>query len=335
MAKEFTFIISNDTILSPFEDGLFESQLENLYNLIISGDNFKITGIVENLTSWILLDNFYTITNVELLNNSIEVNFSLLDDINYNSIFLSWALYSENVETKLKTLICQSKNIYLLENELSTLERNSQNLTDIQQEAFSRLDNEINYVNMLIQNELVDQHAEIIVNADRSISINNENIVINRDNNSQEITFLMPRTYDGIDLATKQLYIYYIAPSKEKARPIKEKLTIDESTLLDNSKTFKTTWIFKSTATLVSGDMSFAIIAEGKNLTDSYFWQTFPATFKIHQGLFEGEYDDENVFETIPEDSRYEILLNKVAILESAYNNGELLWQRLPEIKEV
>jgi hypothetical protein len=229
-------------------------------------------------------------------------------------------------------VICQSKNIYYIEaKKLKELKRADESLTLDQEEAFSRLDNEINYTNILVQNDLKDEHKEIIIDENRSIKFQNEdNIVITKDNNSQEITFQIPREYDGIDLSKKQLYIYYITP--KEFRPLKEKLIIDETTLTKDSTNFKATWIFKSLATMTSGDMTFAIVAEGEDLTDSYFWQTFPEIFKIQQGIFKEELEVDD-FPTTSEDSRYEQILKDVNILMHAYNNGEIIWQKLPEVE--
>lgn len=199
------------------------------------------------------------------------------------------------------------------------------------QEAKSILTNWIKYDSVRSENNLVDQHNKLIIDKERRIilPISNSNIIINRDNNSEEITFEMYKFYDGIDLSQKELYIYYIRPD---GKPYKEGLfieRIDEGN--DEDSILLASWVVTENVTMQSGILTFAIVAEGNGYTDDYLWQTYPSNFTIDKGIF-SNLTDSDEFETFKLSKFQQELFNDVEALKASYQQGEVKWQKISDL---
>lgn len=334
---QFVFDINNNTLKNPIE----EEKIIELYTLLSDTSNFKICACRKDVDNqnWTSFELEATKNLSEFVNNSFSINWFLdMNNFNFIDTYFSWAIYALDHDKKQNILLGESKYLYFIETESEELklnynlkysEINADSSFD-KQEAMSNLTVLMHYTNQLVNNELVDEHDPVIINKDRTISfLENKNIVINKDNYSQEITFQMPISYDNIDLRSKQLYIYFIAPTGE---PYKEKLQIlTNNELEEKEEKFEAVWTVQLPATISSGEITFAIIAEGADL-DNYFWQTFPSKFIVHQGIFENKETGE--FQTTSEDSKYANLIKDIKQLQEYFEQGVLIWQTLADSED-
>lgn len=187
-----------------------------------------------------------------------------------------------------------------------------------------------------IVNDLKDSHSHIIVNKDRKILLPNENtnILITRDNNSEEITFEVPRFYDGIDLTTKNLSIYYIRPvtsGEEKPAGVRENLDLQNY----SDETLYASWTVTDKVTNTPGILTFAIIAEGNGYTDTYFWQTYPAQLRVDSGIYGDLPPTEESFAIVEFDEFQKELYNTIQSLKAFHEKGELKWQSITDLIEI
>lgn len=174
-------------------------------------------------------------------------------------------------------------------------------------------------------NNLQNDHNDIIIGEDRVIQMNNnENIIIQFDNNSELITFRAKRDYDGIDLSTKTLYFYGITPGGKNHIKDLVYVNVDE----EDSDYIIISWKVTNVFADGSGQMDFAIVAEGENITDDYLWQTHPAKMIIHPSILNNEIE----FQTISLNAWQNTLEERIKTLEAAYNNGEMKWQSIYEL---
>lgn len=178
-----------------------------------------------------------------------------------------------------------------------------------------------------VVNDLQNQHDDIIIGEDRVIQMsNNNNVIIRFDNDSELITFRAKREYDGIDLLTKTLYFYGITPGAKK--PIKDLVSVE--TADDSDKDIIISWKVSNAFADGSGEMDFAIIAEGENITDDYLWQTHPAKMTIYPSILDNVVE----FQALSWNKWQEQLIETINELSSAYENGELKWQSISSLLE-
>ena len=109
-----------------------------------------------------------------------------------------------------------------------------------------------------------------VVDITKTISINQNQINLTQEDNSQYIPFEMFRYYDGIDLMTKTLSIYYL--NKEYAEGTSTPINVRYS---DTKIRFG--WVVPKEATALDGKLRIEIHAEGTNpLGGKYLFKTRP-----------------------------------------------------------
>lgn len=187
-----------------------------------------------------------------------------------------------------------------------------------------------------IENILEDTHSHIIVNKDRKILLpsENTNILITKDNNSEKITFEIPRKYDKLDLISKNLSIYYIRPvaaGEDKPAGVKESLYLEEY----DDETLYASWTITDKVTNTPGILTFAIIAEGNGYTDTYFWQTYPAQLRVDSGIYGDLPPTEESFAIVEFDEFQKELYNTIQSLKAFHEKGELKWQSITDLIEI
>ena len=176
-----------------------------------------------------------------------------------------------------------------------------------------------------VVNDLRNQHKVIEIGEDRVIKMNdNNNVIIQFDNDSELITFRAKRKYDGIDLLTKKLYFYGITPGSKK--PIKDLVSVE--TADDSNEDIIISWKVSNAFADGNGQMDFAIVAEGENITDDYLWQTHPAKMTIHPSILDNIVE----FQALSWNEWQEQLINTIDRLTSAYEKGELKWQSISSL---
>lgn len=183
---------------------------------------------------------------------------------------------------------------------------------------------------------LSDQHEPLRIDEQRHINIsNNQNILIQNDNKSEEITFICPRWYDGVDLSSKLLYVYFVNSKNERYKEELEWQYVNEegSKMEENDANFlKLSWMVTDLVTEVQGIVTFAIIAEGNraiNSEDNYFWQTYPEKIQVDESIIRGT---ENNFNPIELNDFLSELQKTVLNLTVTFEAGQFKWQPLSSV---
>ena len=127
-----------------------------------------------------------------------------------------------------------------------------------------------------------------MVDGNPSIKITNRDIIIPKDfrfvckgdNESEIVTFVMDRYYEGIDLSTKTVTIKYINANGEGDRVIACNVSYDVDFIYFG-------WLVTNTATVESGKIKFSIeLLDYDVATDIFFaWNTHPAELTVEEGL--------------------------------------------------
>ena len=116
--------------------------------------------------------------------------------------------------------------------------------------------------------------AVSIVDENKNIVLNSDQINVTQETNSQFIPFEMPRFYDGFDLSTTSLLFHFVNKDgyEDYANPIN---------VYYNSNRIKFAWLVDKRVTAVAGIVEFEIQAVGVNSKgDEYIWIS-----KISKGL--------------------------------------------------
>lgn len=134
---------------------------------------------------------------------------------------------------------------------------------------------------------MIDEHNYITIEKRKILLDDNENMVIQGDNDSQLITFVIDRYQDGVDISDKIITIKYINALGKGYRSNAVNKIVDDSTI-----TFA--WLISMSVTAASGNVKFAIevIGDVRN-NDYYIWQTLPATIPVEAGIGVGGFDEE------------------------------------------
>lgn len=126
----------------------------------------------------------------------------------------------------------------------------------------------------------------------RTITIGAEitDIVVAGDTNSRIITFRLNRYFDGIDLTTKNIRIYYANAEKKTAYAPVSNLLIDEENAL-----FTIDWLIDGKTTISSGIVTFLIDFYQLNETNEiiYRWQTTPTELDVVNAISKFESAEE------------------------------------------
>lgn len=108
------------------------------------------------------------------------------------------------------------------------------------------------------------------VDSDKNVNVNQKQISITQESNSQYIPFQMPRYYDGVDLLDKNILIHYVNSNggEDNSSPIN---------VTYNDEYIRFGWLVSKTATAIAGDLSFEIKAIGvTSKGDEYVFNTKP-----------------------------------------------------------
>ena len=208
------------------------------------------------------------------------------------------------------------------------------------QKADAVLNKWITQDSVKITNTHTDEHKHFIIGKDRKIYSENDdakkdNVLLTKDNDSEEITFKIPRFYDGIDLNTKNLRIYYIRPAAKDTDEIPQGISENLSVENFDENYITATWVVTKIATSMAGILSYAIIAEGDVIEDEYFWQSYPSQFIVDKGIYGSLPYQENDFSFIEKSSFKTDITETVEELNSSYQSGEIKWQSLETLKNL
>ena len=108
------------------------------------------------------------------------------------------------------------------------------------------------------------------VDALKNIKLDDSQINITQEQNSQYIPFQMPRYYDGIDLMDMMLQIHFVNKAGEENYATPINVTYSDTTI-------RFGWLVDANATNVAGEVQFEITATGSNERgDAYNWKTKP-----------------------------------------------------------
>lgn len=118
------------------------------------------------------------------------------------------------------------------------------------------------------------------VNDDKSVTVNQKQINLTQESNSQFIPFKMPRYYDGFDLLNATILIHYV--NKEGYEENSNAVNV-----YYNDEYIRFGWLVNKNATAVAGDLEFEIMAVGVNSKgDDYIWKSQTnKTLKVLQSL--------------------------------------------------
>ena len=108
------------------------------------------------------------------------------------------------------------------------------------------------------------------VSSEKRVSLHPQQVNITQETNSQYIPFKMQRYYDGFDLASTKIQIYFL--NRENQYGISYAVNVYKS-----NESIKFAWLVDSNVTMLDGTVKFEIQAIGKNSKgDSYIWKTRP-----------------------------------------------------------
>lgn len=134
---------------------------------------------------------------------------------------------------------------------------------DTLQEDFTRSDKYEWY------NNYSDENFSI-VDDDKNISVNNKQLNLTQEVNSQFIPFELSRYYDGIDLMEMSFRVHYVNAEGGEHYSTPINVTYSESKI-------RFGWLVDEYATAFEGDLKFEIVANGTNEKgQNYIWKTRP-----------------------------------------------------------
>lgn len=108
------------------------------------------------------------------------------------------------------------------------------------------------------------------VDAKKNITVNENQINITQESNSQFVPFQMNRYYDGMDLMKMTIMVHFVTAQgyEDNATPINVSY---------NNEKIRFGWLVSKNATAHEGDLQFEIQAIGTNSKgDEYIWKTKP-----------------------------------------------------------
>ncbi len=177
-------------------------------------------------------------------------------------------------EAQLSSSISIPKTMSLsLDDEVTNISTTVNSLEDTE-EVWTRLDNRY-----LWYDEYHDDNISFIDEL-KNITVNQKQINLTQETNSQFVPFQMNRYYDGFDLSTTNLLIHFVNKNGNEnfATPVNVSYSSDK---------LRFAWLLNKTATSVAGDLLFEIHAVGTNSKgDEYIWKTQPnGKFNILKSL--------------------------------------------------
>ena len=123
----------------------------------------------------------------------------------------------------------------------------------------------------LFYNDYSDENYSV-VNSEKEVTLDPKQINLTQETNSQFIPFRMPRYYDGFDLTTTKLEVYFVNRQGQYGINYPVNVYYSEDKI-------KFGWLVDSSVTMIDGTVKFEIHAVGKtSLGDTYIWKTRPNT---------------------------------------------------------
>ena len=130
--------------------------------------------------------------------------------------------------------------------------------------------------------KLVDNKVSII-DENKNVSLADGQINLTQESNSQYIPFKMPRYYDGFDLSTATLSIYWVNKIGSGSASAPVNVSYDGENIYF-------AWLVDKNVTRYSGNVKFEIQATGNIISDkgaesSYVWKTRSSEINVLQAL--------------------------------------------------
>ena len=291
---------------------------------ITNSDNFKVVTFKLPLT----------IGSVKLSDLELKIHY-ILDNENYcedltniiinnDNFSCQWIVEREKVESKNIYFIIEASTtnfsnlvIYRYTTEINNLEiKADYSLSSIRMASLANNITTLSELNSEIKD---DQLPYLIEN--RAIQIDSsQRIVVEKDTNSQVISFTMNRFFDNIDLSTKTINIKFLNEENLGDRSLAVNLETTEDTI-----TFG--WLIDYKATSISGIVRFAVefleLNEDNEVT--YRWQTIPAELVVEEGLNVDSYIPEQEPTYLQEylEKFNQLFLDTTTAKEEAYSMAE------------
>ena len=109
-----------------------------------------------------------------------------------------------------------------------------------------------------------------VIDGLKSIRMDDSQINLTQEDNSQLIPFEMPRYYDGVDLMQMLIQVHYVNKNKEDGIATPVNVTYSTDKIHFN-------WLVDKNVTNVEGEVDFEITATGSNeKSESYLWKSRP-----------------------------------------------------------
>lgn len=283
-------------------------------------------------------DNFNIVLNNDEIIISCDFNTAIFEEQDFKKypLYATYTIVYSNENLPIEP----TPHNYILENQtfriIEPKDLNDENI----QKADAILNKWINQDSVKIVNLLVDEHKHFYIGKNRKIVSENsdkfDNVILTKDNESEEVTWRLPRYYDGIDLTTKNISIYYIRPiekdntsgGESEPQCLTETLTVEEW----DDEYIWATWVVTDLVTNVAGTLTYSIIAEGDGLKDEYFWQSYPSTFLIEGGIYGNLQTGEQDFSFIDKKSFRTDVYQTIEELKAIHEAGEIKWQSLADL---
>lgn len=118
------------------------------------------------------------------------------------------------------------------------------------------------------------------VDSQKAIHVNESQVTLTQEQNSQYIPFEMPRYSDGVDLMNMTIQIHFVNKDGEEYYS-------DPVNVASNQDTIRFGWLTDEHVTYLSGLITFEIVAIGQNEKgDTYIWKTRPdGKFNVMESL--------------------------------------------------
>lgn len=319
-----------------FNNTSFSNNSDLTINDLLESDSSCLHILIMNYDGIETEKKEYSSYTRTMTNNKITITctFNAEDFSESNHLYATYAIIKENI---LIPISPKYENYVYKENEFKSMD-NQQSLTNNDLKACAILDRWRNLDLTRVPNVLTDMHLKLAVSKNRRILMDdNENIILTKDNLSEEITFVIPRYYDGIDLETKNLGIYYIRPEESNSGEQEEEYVqgITEELHIEPDSTdeyIHASWTITDLVTGIPGTLTFAIIAEGDGIQDEYFWQTYPARIQIEEGIYKFLPQGETDFKFIDKATFRNDIIERVDALERYHAEGTIQWQSLADL---
>ena len=108
------------------------------------------------------------------------------------------------------------------------------------------------------------------VDENKNIVVNNDQVCVMQENNSQYLPFELNRYYDGVDLNDMTFSIHYVNSNREEGASLPINFYYSDTKI-------RFGWLLDDNVTQFDGDVLFEIVANGYNeKEEKYLWRTKP-----------------------------------------------------------